>query len=479
MATPIPTNMATFTLDELVLATGAELRGAKDCLVRGVTTDSRINVAAKLFVALSGDRFDGHDYLNDAVAQGASAVMVDREPISDLPVPILRVASTIRALGDIARFHRNRWPGIVVAIAGSAGKTTTRVACQSLLETTHPGKVLGTFGNLNNQIGVPMTLLRLTDEHDYAVVEVGTNSPGEVKRLADVCRPNVAVLTLIGLEHAEGLGDIDDIECEEGDILEGLKVGAIAVGNGDDSRVIRQMTGRASNSRRVTYGTHRAVDYYVTQQLSPSLDRSTITIERSQAAHGGQLSLESRLLGTPGALAVTAALAVVESLGIAVDQDVAQTAFMREHLGEQGRLQCVMLDGGIIVLDDSYNANPPSMASSIAVATELARCQKARLVLVLGEMLELGALSEREHRLLGTKLDAASQLIAVGSQARALFDSARSAGVPSEFCADAEDAAQSVARLAQSGDVVLVKGSRGVRLERVVQTLVNLKGYAA
>jgi UDP-N-acetylmuramoyl-tripeptide--D-alanyl-D-alanine ligase len=477
-ATPIPTNSAVFSLGDLARATGASVQGDAGCVVRGVTTDSRADVAGKLFVALPGVRYDGHAFLSDVVARGASAVLVERDQ-PGLLTPVLRVASTLGALGAIARQHRSRWRGKLVAIAGSAGKTTTRVACQSMFEVMHPGKVLGTAGNLNNQVGVPMTLLGLTEAHEYAVVEVGTNQPGEVKCLATLCQPDVALLTLVGLEHSEGLGDIDAIELEEGGILEALSPLGIAIGNGDDPRVIRQMNQRASNARHVRFGTSASSDYSVTQQLGREFDRSIITVRRSEAVGGGQLRFESRLCGTPGAMAAAAALAAVEALGARVGQGQAQSAFQSEQLGEKGRLQVLKLAGDIMLLDDSYNANPPSMTSSIAVAADLAQRRASRLVLVLGEMLELGPLSEREHRRLGANLGDASMLVAVGNGAEALFDSAQSAGVRSEFFKNAEDAAERTARLVQNGDVVLVKGSRGVKLEKVVQKLAKLKGYAA
>lgn len=336
MATPIPANTATFSLRDLVRTTGSILRGGEDCVIHGITTDSRADVAGKLFVALVGDQFDGHDYLNAVIERGARAVLVEREPAQSLPVPAIVVRSSLRALGDISQMHRNQWQGKLVAIAGSAGKTTTRVACQTLLDTARPGRVLGTLGNLNNQIGVPMTLLGLTKAHDYAIVEVGTNSPGEVRRLAELCQPDIAVLTVIGLEHSQGLGDIDDIECEEGDILGSLRPGGTAIGNGDDRRIARQMKQRASDERCLTFGCQRDVDYCTTRRLGPDLGRSSIDIQRSAGVGGGQLRFETTLLGLPGAMAVAAALAVVESLGIPVDSGLAQSAFVREQLGEAG-----------------------------------------------------------------------------------------------------------------------------------------------
>jgi UDP-N-acetylmuramoyl-tripeptide--D-alanyl-D-alanine ligase len=478
MATPIPANSAAFVLSELVQVTGARLLGNGNCAVRGVTTDSRSDVAGKLYVALPGERFDGHSFLQQAVAGGANAVLVDRDQLPELPVPILKVGSTSQALLDIAKCHRNRWRGRLMAIAGSAGKTTTRVACQSLLETIYPSKVHATPGNLNNQVGVPMTLLGLTESHDYAVVEVGTNFPGEVGKLAEVCRPDVAILTLVGLEHTEGLGDIDSIEEEEGDIFGVLATAGVAVGNGDDPRVKRQLARKAANSRQVLYGVEPGVDYQVAHHAS-QLDRVSVVVERSQRLGGGRLNLESKLLGRPGAMAVAAAIAASESLGMSVEQSHAMSAWLGDDIGEAGRLQVLELDQRIVVLDDCYNANPPSMASSIAVATELAESHGSRLLLVLGEMRELGSQSEREHRILGKNLGKVSLLIAVGEQAAPLFESASACGVPSEYCENSNDAAERIAQLTRAGDVVLVKGSRGVRLEIVVRTLAAKKGRAA
>ena len=223
MATPIPPNQAIFALSEVAQVTGAVLNGAESSVIRGIATDSRIDLRGKLFVALCGDRFDGHEYLQEAVARGATAVLVERDDIPQASVPVLRVPSTLRALGDIAQRHRQKWRGRVVAVVGSAGKTTTRVAIETVLSVLLGQRVHATKGNLNNQIGVPMTLLGLTDQHEIAVIEVGTNARGEVERLSELCKPHIAVLTLIGLEHTEGLSDLDGVEWEEGRVFATLR----------------------------------------------------------------------------------------------------------------------------------------------------------------------------------------------------------------------------------------------------------------
>jgi UDP-N-acetylmuramoyl-tripeptide--D-alanyl-D-alanine ligase len=479
MATRIPENTATLALSDIAHALGVSVSGTRDCVVRGVTTDSRANVAGKLFVALSGEHFDGHDYLQDVSSRGAAALLVEREPAVPVSVPVVKVGSTLSALGDIAALHRNRWRGKLVAIAGAAGKTTTRVACQALFEAAYPERVHCTLGNLNNQIGVPMTLLGLKDTDDVAIVEIGTNSLGEVPRLATLCKPDISILTLIGLEHSEGLGDLDSIEREEGEIFRPLGSKGVAIGNGDDARIVRQMLERAPSSRQLTYGLTANVDYSISYQLSENLDRTLITIHRSQRVGGGRLQFDSTLLAMPGALAATAAVVAVESMGTPIEGSLVTAALGREQLGEDGRMRFTKLEGEIIVLDDSYNANPPSMASSVAVARKIAQKRQARLIAVLGEMRELGRLSEREHRNLGTLLDGVSMLAAVGTQAKPLFESARDAGISSLYFDNSDVAASRMTALVQPGDVVLVKGSRGVNLETVVRQLVSQKGLAA
>lgn len=486
MATPIPTNQAAFSLREIAGVTsatssvsGANVEARGDQRIVGVSTDSRSALQGKLFVALSGDRFDGHLFLHDAIVHGAAAVLVERAGYESLPVPVLRVPSTLRALGDLARHHRRKWQGKLVAVVGSAGKTTTRVAIQTVLASVLGDRVHATQGNLNNQVGVPMTLLGLCEQHEIAVVEVGTNHPGEIARLAQICLPDAAVLTLIGIEHTEGLGDLDGVELEEGAILGAIGTSGRAIGNGDDARVIAQLEQHLPVERRFTYGSAPELDYRTIHRVSDALDRTCVAVERKPRVGGASIALETRLLGLPGAMAVTAAVAVADALGVTIDSRLANAALLRSDVGETGRLKAHVLGDGTLVLDDTYNANPPSMLSSIALANELAERRSARLILVLGEMLELGKLSEREHASLGTQLGRVTKLIAVGEQAEPLHRSARASSKNSEHVPNAHQACAQLLQVIQPGDVVLVKGSRGVHLESVVSTVMAQKGFAA
>ena len=479
MSTTSPSNRAAFTLQEVAAETGGRVTQGEDLRTIGVTTDSRGDIAGNLFVALSGDRFDGHDFALKASESGAAAVVISREVKVPPSVGVVKVDDTLAALGALGRAHRRRWGGRVVAIGGSAGKTTTRATTSATLNTVWPGEVHWVKGNLNNQIGVPMVLLSVEDRHRCAVVEVGTNERGEVSKIGSVVEPDVAVLTLVGLEHTEGLGGIDDIEQEEGDLLRALGPGGIAIANGDDERAARQLR-EASAERRMTYGFDAGSDYRIVSRraaLTEGSIHSTLEIDRPT---GERLNVETPLVGSPGALAAAAAIAVAESMA---ETSLGATELTQALTGsdarEPGRLTPVSLSDGTLVLDDSYNSNPVSARASIAAASEIAKARGARLVLVLGEMRELGELSQTEHRALGDELKTAppAVLVGVGGDARAFVEQCGSSN--GAFAEDATSARQLVLDRVQPGDVVLVKASRGVLLERVVDGLLETRGSAA
>jgi UDP-N-acetylmuramoyl-tripeptide--D-alanyl-D-alanine ligase len=472
MASTLPGNRAAFTLEELLAATGARLSpsspGETGVRVSSVVTDSRVDVEGAVFVALRGERFDGHDHVAAAVRAGARAVIVERE-LGELGVPVLVVPSCLAALGALARAHRRRSPATVVAIAGSAGKTTTRSAVGAVLELVAPGAVHQTLANLNNLIGVPLVLLGLRPEHRFLVVELGTNVTGEVERLMGITEPDVTVLTLIGIEHSEGLGDLDGIEAEEGAAFRLLRAGATAVGNGDDLRVRRQLA-QAGATKRVGYGFGEGLAVRAVAREVGDAGQQRLTL----AGRFGELVLDVPLLGEAGAYAALAAVAVLDALSLPLPAAAALSRAL-ESAGEPGRLQAHRLSDGTLVLDDAYNANPASARSSLRAASEVAASRHARLVLVLGEMRELGAVAKREHAELGAAIgqSGAALLIAVGGYARLYVDPARAAGMDACFADDAEAALVAVRSRVKPGDVVLVKASRGVRAERVVEGLLE------
>ena len=475
MSAPLPSNHVELSLAAVARATGGELRGP-DARVRGVCTDSRSDLSGALFVALTGERFDGHDYVANAAQAGAAAVLVERDVVTSLPV--VQVGSTLAALGALGQLRRRTWAGKVVAVAGSAGKTTTRAAISALLEAAEPGRSHYVRGNFNNLIGVPLVLLSLTEHERLAVVELGTNRPGEVEALTRLAEPDVGVLTLIGYEHTEGLGDLDGVEAEEGALFSNLGAGAVAIGNVDDERVARQLS-RAG--RRVSYAQHRQADYRL-RVLSVSEHGTDLEVGRQLQGRQVMTTFRTSTLGDAGAYAACAALAAVETLlGRELSAEICSAAFASAVASEAGRLCPVELTGGILLLDDTYNANPESVESSLKTARQLANHRKAKLVLVLGEMRELGELSESLHRRVGEAAAAQSPalLIAVSGHARLIGESAAAHGVRTEFALDSEAAAELLLSLLSAPAVVLVKASRGVRAEKVVERLIAVRGKAA
>jgi UDP-N-acetylmuramoyl-tripeptide--D-alanyl-D-alanine ligase len=478
MATPIPGNVARFTSSEVVEVTKGECIAGDVSVVTGVTSDSRDDVRGKAFVALSGERFDGHDFAAEAVRRGAALVLVERDVQVPAGTAVVKVDSTLDALGALARHHRVRWGGKVVGVAGSAGKTTTKSAIAALLETLLPGVVRSVRGNLNNRVGVPMVLLGLLPQHRVAVVEIGTNSPGEVSYLTRTALPDIGVLTLIALEHSEGLGDLDAIEAEESEIYGGLGAQGIAVGNSDDDRVVRRLSSSRGRAR-IGYGKAAGSTYRLARRRPIGFDGADLEIERPAGAGDREtLVVRSALFGEAGAYAALAALAVGDQLSGPVDAVTASRALGEAGVGESGRLVPVLLPDGGVVLDDSYNANPASVLSSARAAAEAARERGSRLLLVVGEMRELGELSQRAHAEVGAALaeTGASLLVALGGDACHMIDPARGAGLIAEFASDAPEALTLLSEHVRPGDVVLVKASRGVRAERVVEGLVARGG---
>ncbi len=465
----IPENQAPFSVSEVLAATSGRASEGLDrgLELRGVGTDTRADLTGKLFVALAGERYDAHDYLDRARTAGALAALVERA-VPNAPLPLVQVTSTLAALGDLARFHRRRFAGKVVAIGGSAGKTTTRSAVGALLEVAAPGAVHQTSGNLNNLIGVPLVLLGLAPSHRFAVVEVGTNTPGEVARLMEIVEPEASLLTLIDIEHTEGLGDLDGVEREEGDLFARLPTGATAIGNVDDARVARQLA-RARVARKLGYGLGASGDVGVLERAARGLEGQSLRVRLPS----GEVRLDVPLLGDAGALALLAALSVLQVFAPGALADPGALTRALGRAGEPGRLRPLELAEGTVVLDDTYNANPASVLASIQAARELATSRRSRLVLVLGEMRELGRASRDEHERVGKALaeSGAAALVAIGGDAELYLEGARRSGIDAVFSEDSASALAVVRERVRPGDVVLVKASRGVRAERVVEEL--------
>ena len=440
----------------------------------GVSTDTRTITPGALYVALRGENFDGHRFLPQAAAAGAGGVLISTA--GDLPSSgaVVRVADTRAALGALGRFHRDRWAAIghrrVLAVGGSAGKTTTTRAIAALLDVLRPGEVHSTPGNLNSDIGLPMTLLLLDEHHHLAAVEIGTSHRGEIAKLAAIARPDVGVLTLIAPEHTEGIGTLDDVADEEGDLFAALPPEGCAIGNGDDPRVAIQIE-RSPAARRILYGFGESCSLRALSREPQGLSGSLVRV----AFDGGDpQEYEVPLPGEAGTLAALAALAAAHALlDVIAPPEALREALLRVASVRDGRFAVETLADGTVLLDDTYNSNTGSAKSSLKTAREMADSLGRRLVVVLGEMRELGPLAAEEHDEVARAAVAAAPalLVAVNGEAERFAAAASEAGIPASFHRTGEEAVPFVLESVRPGDVVLVKASRGVRLETVASAL--------
>jgi UDP-N-acetylmuramoyl-tripeptide--D-alanyl-D-alanine ligase len=477
MGTPIPRNEAAFTLAEILAATGGEVVQGSASGVTAVSTDTRAITPGACFVALRGEVHDGHGHVAAAHRQGAAVVIVERAVDAPEGLTVVRVPDTLVALGDLALAHTRRWRALggrrwVLGITGSAGKTTTRVAVSALLERLFPGEVHGTAGNLNNRVGVPVVLLGLAPQHRFAVVEMGMNLPGEIAELCRVAEPDAGLVTLVAAAHTEGLGSIDGVAREKGALFAALAPGGLALGNGDDARVRAQIE-RSPAARRCLYGHAEGAAVRLTAREPVGMASARLTLDRGGR---GAITFATPLLGEAGALACAAAVAVAEvALGVEVSGELCAEAFARADVGAgAGRLVPRVFASGLAVIDDTYNANPASTAASIRAAAEIARATSRRLLLVLGEMKELGAESASGHDEVGraaAQSGAATVFAVGGGDAPRIALRALSGGLRAAHAERVDDLISLVRAAVGANDLVLVKGSRSIGTERVVAAL--------
>lgn len=454
---------------EVVQATGGtRIRAGPRASYEAVCTDSRAVVPGCLFVALEGERFDAHDFLQQAVEGGAAGVVVKqgkRLVLTDPNCAIYEVADTLRALGAIARFHRLRFKVPVGAVTGSNGKTTTKELVAAILSTRGP--VLKTQGNLNNEVGVPLTLFGLEPRHVAAVVEMGMNHPGEIARLTDIARPDAGLITVVQPAHLEGCGSIDGVAKAKAELFHGLGPEATAVVNVDDARIAAQARGLAA--KKLTFGRAAGADVRLVRVEPHGRDGLSLRI----AYAGAEYPVALRLVGEHNALNATGAFALALALGYSPEECVRGLEAAQAHAR---RLQILDAPGGLTVVDDCYNANPASMTAALGTLSQLAA--EGRAVAVLGDMLELGAEEAEAHRRMGITASEHAALVAFfGPRMRGAYEEARKK--LGDDAAHFDDVAPLLAWLKPrlgEGDVVLVKGSRGMRLERVVEALTGRGG---
>jgi UDP-N-acetylmuramoyl-tripeptide--D-alanyl-D-alanine ligase len=433
-----------------------------------VTIDSRAVAAGDLFVAIHGDRFDGHRFVNDALTAGAVGAVVHRAPTLEpgfaRPPLVIQVEDTTRALQAMARDVRRRSGAKVVAITGSAGKTTTKEVVADFLSARF--RVFRNKGNLNNHIGLPLSLLELRSRPDIAVVELGMNHPGEIRTLVHVAEPEVRVWINVGDAHLGFFESADAMADAKGEIVEGARPGDLLVANADDPRVMSRVRGFAGST--LTFGLAEHADVRAAGVRDLGLEGMEARVITPQ----GTGVLRTPLLGGGNLLNVLAAIAVGTHFGIDLEEMLGRAARLApaQHRGELLRLP-----GGVTLIDDSYNSSPSAVRRTLE--TVASAQGSARKVAILGEMLELGAHAERLHRECGRAAAAAGLdlLIAVGgAPARALAAEAVAAGMPERAVTSVEtkeEAADVALRRVRPGDLVLVKGSRGIGTDLVVERL--------
>ncbi len=471
MATPSAGNRAIFCLADVASATGgAILAGAPLLAIEGVTTDSRSVGPGNLFVALVGENFDGHGFVAQAAASGATGAVVRRGFATELPAGfgVVEVDDTLVALGALARMHRRRFPQLKVgAITGSNGKTTTKEMAAAVFAAAF-GETLATQGNLNNEIGVPLTLFRLHAAHAAAVVEMGMNHPGEIARLAAIAEPDAGLVTCAQPVHLEGLGSVEAVAKAKGELYHGLPRGAVAVANLRDERTTAEA--RASGRKLVTYGgpEHEGADVRLVRIVSH--DRRGLGFEVSFRG-ASPAFVRIPLVGLHNAENACAALALGLGLGGAPDRMLEGLVQAR---GFTRRLELKEAPGGVTVVDDCYNANPSSMLAALRTARELAG--EGRVFAVLGDMFELGSQEASGHAEVGAAAAAAgvSGLVAFGERAsNHIASAARDGGVKNICSTTSPDEALAWLRShLREGDLVIAKASRGTKLERIVDPLV-------
>lgn len=433
--------------------------------IKGVSIDSRKIKEGELFVAIKGDRFDGHDFVPEVMKKGAWGAIVDKHmletqfgKIGGLS-NIIPVDDTLRALQEISFLHRKKFTLPMVGITGSNGKTTTKEMVACILK--QQGPVLKNEGNLNNHIGVPLTLMQLEKDHRAAVVEMGMSAPGEIDLLSRLVDPDVGVITNIGPAHLEFLGSLDGVAEAKAELLGNIRAGGVAVLNADDpyfAALKDKWSGRV-----LSFGIEQPADVKASG-IRQEKEFTDFTIE----GNGSKVNVRLRAVGRHNIYNALAAAAAALAVGMPLESvkygldDFSPVAMRTELKVVKGRT----------VLADHYNANPGSVKAALETLVTLR--PGARSVAVLGDMLELGASSAEEHRAIGriaARLGV-DMLITVGPQAKQMLDGARDAGMRSDRLFAAGSHAEAAARLAKetkNGDAVLIKGSRGMKMEKILE----------
>lgn len=451
--------MQRLNVNDIIKATGGQLIcGEGDFEISEITTDSRKAGANMLFVPIVGENNDGHDYIAGAFAGGADAVITHKDIA---PVPgksIIRVGDTRRALGDIARYYKEKYNLPTVAITGSVGKTTTKDMISAVLAMKY--NTLKTQGNFNNDIGLPLTLFRLEHKHEMAVVEMGMSHMDEIHYLASIAKPDTAVITNIGMSHIENLGSQENIYKSKMQICDFFTKDNLLVLNGDDKFLRRGY----DKCRTVLYGTeNKSCDLVAENIENLGIDGTKFTVRVDGAEH----EIYVKIPGVHNVYNALAAIAVGRNYGVSM-KDIAegirefQLTDMRMEIGKYN---------GITVINDCYNASPDSMRAALKVLGDI---KASRRIAVLGDVLEIGSFAEKELYEVGLSMENIDALITVGDNSRYIAKGAQFAGVDEIHSFKAtDDATAFLGEFLSEGDAVLVKASRGMHFEYIVAAITS------
>lgn len=453
--------MAEFTVQEILEATNGELlAGSIGAGVKGVSTDSRTVRRGELFLALRGEKYDGHNFTDQALAAGASALIVEEKKDFPSGVAVIQVTNTLLALGKLAAYHRQRFPARVIGVTGSNGKTTTKEMIGALLGQKF--KVLKSAMNYNNEIGLPLTLLKMEPTTEVVVLEMGMRGEGQIAYLAGLAGPTVGVVTNVGVSHLELLGSGEAIARAKGELIASLSKEGLAVLNADDPKV-RAMSGLFPG-RSVFYGFEE----------EPQPDLRAVAIRPAGAGQEvditgkwGDFTLFLPLPGRHNVANALAAAATAFSLGLSP----AQVATGFKNLPPVDKRLRVLETRGLTVIDDTYNADPDSVQTALEVLENM----NGRKIAVLGDMLELGEISGRAHRETGRMVAdyGCAALFAYGPRSEETVAAAAEAGVISRHYTDKNLLIRDLKNYLTPGDNVLVKGSRGMKMEEIVRELLR------
>jgi len=456
------------TVNEIVSAIGGrQISGPSERHIQGLSTDSRKMVPGHIFLALKGERYDGHDFLDEAVHAGAAGLIIESaKPIKrglyENNLAVVAVPSTLDALGDLALWWRRQWGGKIIAITGSNGKTTTKEMAASILSLK--ARTMKSPGNFNNLIGLPLSILLIREEYTLAVLEMGMNRTGEIARLTRIAEPQIGVVTNVASAHLEGLGDLEGVAAAKGELLREMSPQSTAILNGDSELTKRCASG--FQGPIITFGLNPS-NRVRAEHIRGSKNSSqafTLTIDDDR------IPVRINLLGTHNVLNALAGAAIAFSLSLPRDL-IARG--LEECKPLKGRFQVIEVNDGIRLIDDTYNSNPSSLNAALETIKEL-KDKEHGLVVCLGEMLELGKDAAKYHFNAGQRIAGMGTryLVVMGEHGHHVIEGAREAGMhirQTSLATNHTEMLEAIKANVREGDIVFLKGSRKVALDKVVE----------